>query len=105
MREEDGEIVPVVGPRLSPLRTTESWRSLRARLWSALAASTLPILLIVASDTIGTEHGRRALERFRGAVPAADVVEADSGHDVLADAPRETIAAISSFLLRQRSVA
>ena len=63
----------------------------------------LPILLVVASDTVGTEHGRRALERFRTEVPHAKVVELDSGHDLLADRPDETISAVGGWL--QRSVA
>lgn len=63
-----------------------------------LAALELPVLLVVASDTVATEHGQRALERFRRAVPAAEVLQLESSHDLLADAPAETIAAIASFL-------
>jgi len=47
---------------------------------------------------IGTNHGWKALERFRRAVPRARVEEVDSGHDLLSDAPEETISIIGRFL-------
>lgn len=50
----------------------------------------MPTVLVVASETVATDHGRRARERFRSEVPSAEVVELDSGHDLLADAPEET---------------
>jgi pimeloyl-ACP methyl ester carboxylesterase len=63
-----------------------------------VAAARLPLLLIVASDTVATDHGRRALERFRSEVASAEIVELDSGHDLLADAPEKTIDLVARFL-------
>jgi hypothetical protein len=39
------------------------------------------------------------IERFRAAVPQAEVRRVDSGHDLLADAPEETIRLVADFLL------
>jgi pimeloyl-ACP methyl ester carboxylesterase len=61
---------------------------------AALGASDLPILLVVATrnDTAAE------LERFRAAVPHAEIRTVDSGHDLLADAPEETIPLVADFL-------
>jgi pimeloyl-ACP methyl ester carboxylesterase len=59
-----------------------------------LGRTKLPILLVVArcNDTAAD------VARFRRAVPQAEVRELDSGHDVLADAPAETIALVSEWV-------
>jgi pimeloyl-ACP methyl ester carboxylesterase len=54
----------------------------------------VPILLVVASGNDTTEE----LDRFRRLVPRADACELESGHDLLADAPDETIALVSEWL-------
>jgi pimeloyl-ACP methyl ester carboxylesterase len=57
----------------------------------------LPILLVVArrNDT-GTQ-----VARFRSAVPHAAVVEIDSEHDLLAQAPEQTGGVVADWLLQQ----
>lgn len=62
-----------------------------------LAALDLPILVVAATATLAA-HGKPALERFRAAVPRAEVVVVDSGHDLLADAPEETIRLVGEWL-------
>jgi hypothetical protein len=38
------------------------------------------------------------VERFRAAVPHAELTSVDSSHDLLADAPEETIALVAGWL-------
>jgi pimeloyl-ACP methyl ester carboxylesterase len=54
----------------------------------------VPILLVVASGNDTADE----LDRFRRLVPRADARELESGHDVLADAPDETIALVSEWV-------
>ncbi len=68
-----------------------------------LAALELPILLLTASQTLARPDGARALERFRDALPRADVVTLESGHDLLGDAPAETIHGVGRWL-RQATI-
>jgi hypothetical protein len=62
-----------------------------------LGEPELPILLVVArrNDT-GTQ-----VARFRSAVPHAAVVEIDSEHDLLAQAPEQTGRVVADWLLEQ----
>lgn len=53
-----------------------------------------PILLVVASGNDTASE----VERFRRSVPHAEIRRIDSGHDLLADAPEETIALVSEWL-------
>ena len=103
MREERDEIVPIVGYEPFAAAAYGVMVEPPSATLERLGTQELPILLVAATDTIVTEHGLRALERFRRAVPRADVEEVDSGHDLLADAPTETVAVVGSWI--QRSVA
>ena len=103
LREEDGVITPIVPPEVAAAAAYGVIAERPSATVDRLGRLELPILLVVASDTVGTEYGAAALERFRAAVPTAEVVELDSGHDLLADKPRETISALGGWL--QRSVA
>lgn len=60
----------------------------------ALGAGSIPVLLVLAgrNDTV------HEVERFRAAVPHAEVRTLDSGHDLLADAPDETIELVADWL-------
>jgi pimeloyl-ACP methyl ester carboxylesterase len=60
----------------------------------ALAATGIPVLLIVASSNDSTEE----VERFRTAVPQVVVRVVESGHDLFADAPGETVALVGDWL-------
>lgn len=98
LREEEGAIVPVVSPEVAAAAAYGVAAEPPSATLSRLGRLGLPILLVAASETVATEHGARALARFRGAVPAAEVVEVESGHDLLLDAPEATVAAVSAFL-------
>ena len=65
-----------------------------------LAGNDVPILLMTASQTVGEEWAAAALRRFVDAVPRVEVVEVESSHDLLADAPAETIAIVGDWLRR-----
>jgi len=59
----------------------------------------LPVLLLVSSERGDTDDGQAAVERFQRVVPLAKVVRiADSGHDLLADQPEETIRCVGEFV-------
>jgi pimeloyl-ACP methyl ester carboxylesterase len=61
----------------------------------ALGQAQIPVLLVLAAENNTTDE----TERFRRAVPQAEVRVIDSGHDLLADAPAETIALVGDWLL------
>jgi pimeloyl-ACP methyl ester carboxylesterase len=94
MREADRGIVANADPRAA----AAAWHGLLQQQPSGthrrLAREHFPILLVVAS---GNDTAAE-LERFRRAVPRAEVREIDSGHDLLADAPDETIAVVSRWV-------
>jgi len=60
---------------------------------STHASLRLPVLLVVASS-----NDDDALDRFRQAAPHATVEVVDSGHDVLEDAPEETVRLVARWL-------
>jgi pimeloyl-ACP methyl ester carboxylesterase len=65
----------------------------------ALGETDLPILLV-----LGTRNDTAAeVERFRAAVPHAEIRAVDSGHDLLADASEETIELVAAWLSRYKS--
>jgi pimeloyl-ACP methyl ester carboxylesterase len=61
---------------------------------AALGATDVPVLLVLASQNELT----RETDAFVRAVPQTEVRVVDSGHDLLADAPEETIALVSEWL-------
>ena len=98
MHEENRGIVPVVAPEVVAAAAHGVVAERPSATLSALAGLEDRILLVTASGTVGTEWGRRALERFRAALPRAEVRRIESGHDVLADAPDETISIVGEWL-------
>jgi pimeloyl-ACP methyl ester carboxylesterase len=96
MREEDGAIVQLVAPDTG----AAALYGVAVEPPSAvLAGIRCPVLLVVASETVAN-LGERPLERFREAVPHAEVIALDSGHDVLADALEPTLEAVGDFVTR-----
>lgn len=59
-----------------------------------LAPLELPILLIRSEEADDAEP----LARFTAALPSAEVLSIPGGHDLLADAPKETIAIVADWL-------
>jgi pimeloyl-ACP methyl ester carboxylesterase len=98
MRELGAVIVPVVAPEVMAAAAHGVVIEPPSSTLAALGRLDLPILLLAASDTIGQEWGKRALDRFRAAVPRAEVVTVESGHDLLADAPEQTIRAVGEWV-------
>lgn len=98
MREEAGELVPHV-PRAV---LAAAFHGVSAGRPSAtlptVGAGDYPVLVVAAQDTLDQEWAQAALERFRSAVPRADVETVDGAHDVLADAPEETIGLVAEWL-------
>jgi pimeloyl-ACP methyl ester carboxylesterase len=94
MREVDGAIVANSDRRAA----AAAWHGLIQEQPSsthpALGRTDVPILLVTASrnDTAAD------VERFRAAVPQAELRIVDSGHDLLADAPEQTIALVARWL-------
>jgi pimeloyl-ACP methyl ester carboxylesterase len=96
MQETDGAIVA----RSDRRAAAAAWHGLLQEQPSsthgALGSGDLPILLVIATENDTSAE----VERFRAAVPGAEVRRVDSGHDLLADAPEETIRLVADFLLR-----
>jgi pimeloyl-ACP methyl ester carboxylesterase len=101
MREEDGQLVVASSPDAAAAALHSVMTEPPTEQLAALGNTGLPVLLVTSGDRAGDEDGRAAVERFRDAVPQAEVVHiADSGHDLLADAPEPTIRAVGKFLAR-----
>jgi pimeloyl-ACP methyl ester carboxylesterase len=96
MCEEDGAVVPLVAP--DTLAAGLHGVAVE-RPSAALGAVRCPLLLVVASETVA-QLGEKPLERFRAAVPRAEVITIDSSHDVLADALEPTLDAVGGFVTR-----
>jgi pimeloyl-ACP methyl ester carboxylesterase len=94
MREEDGAIVAGSDRRAAAAAWHGLLQEQPSSAHEALGRSGLPVLLVVASEN---DSGAE-VERFRAAVPTAEIREVESGHDLLADAPEETIALVSGWL-------
>jgi pimeloyl-ACP methyl ester carboxylesterase len=94
MREAGDEIVA----RSDPRAAAAAYNGLRleqpSSTFAALAALELPILLVLATRNDTGE----AAERFAAAVPRAELRTVDSDHDLLADAPVETIELVADWL-------
>ena len=99
VREVDGALVPRVAPEVLAAAARGVIVERPSSTLTALGSLDVPILLIAAGDTLENEWARRALERFRAAVPRAEVETLpDSGHDLLADAPQATIRLVGEWL-------
>jgi indole-3-glycerol phosphate synthase len=68
---------------------------------AALGESCLPVVLVLGSRNDTTAE----VERFRDVVPQVDVRTIESGHDLLADAPAETIAVVANGCKRPSKLA
>ena len=94
MREEGAEIVA----RSDPRAAAAAWHFLVQEQPSAthgqLGRTTLPVLLVLARRNDTTVEA----ERFRALVPQLEMREIDADHDLLADAPEETIRTVSDWL-------
>ncbi len=99
MRESEGQIVAAASPEAAAAAIHGVIVEPPTAQLPAIGKLDFPVLLLVSSERGDTEEGRGAVERFREAVPQAEVERiADSGHDLLADQPEETIFAVGEFL-------
>jgi pimeloyl-ACP methyl ester carboxylesterase len=102
MREEDGELVVAASLEAAAAALHGVITEPPTDQLTALGHAGLPVLLVTSGERGGDEEGRAAVERFRAAVPQAEIVHIDdSGHDLLADAPEQTIRAVGEFLIRR----
>jgi len=96
MREDEGALVPLVASDT----IAAAFHGVAIEPPSAvLAGIRCPVLLIAASEMVA-ELGQQPLDRFRVAVPQAEVMELDSGHDLLVDALEPTLTAVGDFAAR-----
>lgn len=101
MREEDGQLVVASSPDAAAAALHGVITEPPTEQLAALGSTSLPVLLVTSGERAGDEEGLAAVHRFCDAVPQAEVVHiADSGHDLLADAPEPTIRAVGEFLVR-----
>lgn len=92
MREVDGWIVPRADPRAAAWALAGVAAEPPTATHAALGSLDLPVLLLATKRPGGD------LERFRAAVPQAEVHVFDGGHDVLAERPDETIELVAAWL-------
>ena len=96
MREEGGAIVA----RADRRSAAAAWHGLLQEQPSSTHATLgtldLPILLVLASRNDTADEAKR----FRAAVPRAELVTVESGHELLADAPEATAELVGEWLVR-----
>lgn len=94
MRVQDGDVVA----RSDRRAAAAAWHGLvqeqPSSAFEALARSGVPILLVLASQNDTAND----VKRFRATVPHSEVATVNSGHDLLADAPEETIGLVAEWL-------
>jgi pimeloyl-ACP methyl ester carboxylesterase/gamma-glutamylcyclotransferase (GGCT)/AIG2-like uncharacterized protein YtfP len=102
--DEDGRIAPATDPAGRARVYAALYDASVTRTWPALAASGIPVLLLVATEPAEVEELRaRAVERFSAALPEADVVRVQGGHDLIADAAPRVAAVVRDWLSSARS--
>jgi lipase len=97
MQEVDGAIVARADRRAAAAAWHGLLREQPSSAHAALGESGIPILLALAMQNDTSEE----VERFRAAVRHAEVERVESSHDLLADAPTETIDLVASWLDRR----
>lgn len=94
MREQDGEIVARSDRRAAAAAFHGLHQEQPSSAHDALGQSGVPVLLVLAAQ----EDTASEAEHFRAAVPQTEVRVVDSGHDLLADAPEETIDLVAAWV-------
>ena len=94
MRERDGAVVARSDRRAAAAAFHGLLHEQPSSAHSALGESGLPVLLVLAAQ----QDTATEAERFCAAVPQTEVRVVDSGHDLLADAPAETIALVADWV-------
>jgi pimeloyl-ACP methyl ester carboxylesterase len=94
MQEVEGEIVARAARRAAAAAWHGLLQEQPSSTHAALRRRGLPVLLVLAS----TNDTAAEVTRFRAAVPGAEVRTIESGHDLLADAPEETVRLVGDWL-------
>jgi pimeloyl-ACP methyl ester carboxylesterase len=102
-RRADGRWAPVASPQARAWVMTALGTDRVSATWPALAASGLPVLLLLASEPPGARAANLAASaRFCAAVPQADAAFVDgAGHDLLADAGPAVAETLRAWLGRR----
>jgi pimeloyl-ACP methyl ester carboxylesterase len=103
MREDGGELVAAASADAAGAALHSVIVEPPTAQLPAVGRTGLPVLLVTSGERAGDDEGQAPVTRFRVAVPQAEVVHVpDSGHDLLADAPEQTITAVGEFVARTR---
>lgn len=106
VREEDGEIVSIVGPDLFAAALHFMVNAQLAAAQAKLGATDLPVLLLAATEPPEQEERRaRSIERFRERLPGADVRRVAAPHLMIESAPEEVARIIGAWLRAQQTEA
>jgi pimeloyl-ACP methyl ester carboxylesterase len=101
MRADGSELVVAAAPEAAAAALHGVIAEPPTEQLPAVGRTGLPVLLVTSGERAGDDEGDAAVARFREEVPQAEVVHIpDSGHDLLADAPEQTIRAVGEFLRR-----
>jgi pimeloyl-ACP methyl ester carboxylesterase len=102
MREDGGQLVVAASSDAAAAALHGVIAEPPTEQLTPLGRTGLPVLLVTSGERAGDADGRAAVERFRAAVPQAEIVHIEnSGHDLLADTPEQTIRAVGEFLSRR----
>jgi pimeloyl-ACP methyl ester carboxylesterase len=101
-REEDGEVVSIMGPDLYATVVWALRRDPPTRYFDAVAASGLPVLLLVAAEPAETRADREGhIAEFTARVPQTEVVQVEGArHQLLEDDPEQVAALLGSWAAR-----
>jgi pimeloyl-ACP methyl ester carboxylesterase len=96
MREAGGEVVAAADRRAAAAAWHGLLQEQPSSAFEPLGASSVPVLLVLAS----ANDTREEAARFRTAVPRVETTSVESGHDLFAEAPVETISTVARWLGR-----
>ena len=100
MREADELIVPIAGPEVVGATRHGNCVEPTAAEHAALAASSLPVLLVTPAVGIGPV-GRAGIDRFRANVPQLELETLPGDvHDLVSTAPAELAELVGARLRR-----
>ena len=98
MREEDGRVVPILGAEVLAAIKHGGRREPVTETYPAIAAARVPVMLLTAEGP-EADDARKAVERFRSALPDARVESMPNAiHDLVSFAPREVATIVGDFV-------
>jgi len=105
MREDDGRVVPILGPDVGGAIRHGEFQEPLPGTYPPIAAAGIPVLLVTAPEEPEyAAAAEAAIARFRSALPQARVESMpDAIHDLVSYTPTEVAALVGGFVAERSS--